>query len=135
MSKEKPKKKLKYVTLIWEMLPESVSYYVIPREAIEKVDRQMLRACHNNWINATDVNTDNADRDTVNRSLCRLLNLLTDPAASWITDDYRMDQADACQVSVKELGEILGKWHEYKLDTEHPRTLPRSKLYRSGFLT
>lgn len=135
MSEEKPKKKLKYITLIWEELPEDVSYYVIPRLATEKADRQMLRACHNNWINGSGVNTDNAARDVVDRSLCRLLIILTDPAAEWITDTYRKDQAAGCRVGVKELGAMLGKWHRYKLDLEKPRTLPRSKLYRSGFLT
>ena len=134
MSEEKPKKKLKYVTLIWEKLPESVSYYVIPRMATEKIDRLMLKACHNNWLNSTAVNTDLADRDMVNRSLCRLLNLLTDPTAPWLNDEYRSEQADICRVNLDELAEMMGKWIPYKLDTSRPRTLPRSKLYRSGYL-
>ena len=132
--KKKKKKKLKYVTLIWEELPESISYYVIPRDEITKDDLRMLKACHNNWINSTAVDTTRADKDTVDRALCRLNNLLVDPSLDWLTDKYRDDQSDACGVSRKEFDEMLGKWFGFRLDTESPRTLPRSRLYRSGFL-
>ncbi len=134
-SESKPKRKLKYVTLMWEELPESVSIYVIPRLHIGKAEIKMLKACHNNWVGTNAVNTDRADKDTVNRSLCRLSNMLLDPSHAWITQDYRLDQADACGVGIAEFNALLGKWSGYKLGTDEPRTLPRSRLYRSGFVS
>lgn len=133
--KKKKKKKLKYVTLIWEELPENISYFVIPREYLTKEDLKMLKACHNNWINATAVDTTRADKATVDHALCRLNNLLVSPDHDWVkTDRYREEQAEASGVSLKEFDKLLGKWHGFKIDTENPRTIPRSKLYRSGFL-
>ena len=134
MTDKKKKKKLKYVTLIWEELPENVSYYVIPSEAIDKVDLKMLKACHNNWINSVAVDSSRADKDTVDRALLRINNLLVDPTLEWLNDKYRDDQADSCGLTREEFDAVLGKWHDFKLDTESPRTLPRSRLYRSGFL-
>lgn len=131
---KKKKKKLKYVTLVWEELPERISYFVIPQDMIAKEDIRMLEACHNNWINSTAVDTARADRDTVDRALCRINNMLVDPTLKWLTEKYREDQADACRVSREEFDGLLGKWHEFQIDTESPRTLPRSRLYRSGFL-
>ena len=134
-SESKPKRKLKYVTLMWEELPESVSLYVIPRDHIGKEEIRMLKACHNNWIGTDAVNTDRADKDVVNRGLCRLNNMLVDPGLSWITQEYRVYQAAACGVSLMEFNALLGRWSGYRLDTDKPRTLPRSRLYRSGFVS
>jgi len=134
MTDKKKKKKLKYVTLVWEELPENISYYVIPREVVTKADIKMLKACHNNWINATAVDTTRADKETVDQALCTLNNILVDPSLEWINDKYRDEQAGYCGVTRKEFDEFVGKWNGYKLDTEGPRTLPRSRLYRSGFL-
>lgn len=132
--KKKKKKKLKYVTLLWEELPEAVSFYVIPRLLISKEDLRMLKACHNNMINSGSVDTSFADEGMVNQSLIRLSNILMDPDTEWVTDKYREDQAEACGMSREEFDDILGKWHDRKLSTGSPRTLPRSRLYKSGFL-
>ncbi len=135
MTDKKKKKKLKYVTIIWEELPENISYYVVPREEVEKADLRMLKACHNNWINSTAVDTSRADKETVDRALVRINNMLMDPNLEWLTAEYRDEQADACGISRKEFDALLGKWFSYRLNTENPRTLPRSRLYRTGFLT
>lgn len=134
MTKKKPKKKLKFVTLIWEQLPEAVTFFIIPRSKITKDDLKMLKACHGNFVNSVSVNVDLADKETVNASLIRLLNMLEDPSADWLDDKYRDDQADGCNMTREDFDAIVGKWHSYKLDATEPRTIPRSKLYRSGFL-
>ena len=46
------KRKLQYITLMWEELPESVSVFVIPRSAITKSDIKLLKACHSNYPGA-----------------------------------------------------------------------------------
>ncbi len=134
MTDKEPKKKLKYITIIWEELPENVSYFVVPRSEITKEDLRMLKACHNNWLNATAVDTARADKKTIDRSLVRLNSILVNPELDWLSGKYRDEQAENCGLSREEFDELLGKWYSYRLNTDSPRTLPRSKLYRTGFL-
>lgn len=128
------KKKLKYVTLIWEELPESIKVFVIPTSDIDKVDVKMLRACHRNYVNASGKFTGLVDASEIDAALIRLMNTLTDPDASWITDGYREEQAEQLDMTVEEFNGVLGRWFQHKVESEKPMTLPRSKLYRSGFL-
>ena len=134
MTDKEPKKKLKYITIIWEELPENVSYFVVPRSEITKEDLRMLKACHNNWLNATAVDTARADKKTIDRSLVRLNSILVNPELDWLSNKYRDEQAENCGLPREEFDELLGKWYSYRLNTDSPRTLPRSKLYRTGFL-
>ena len=130
---EKKKKKINYITLIWEEMPESISYYIVPRSEIDRPDLLMLKAAHDNFINAGSVNTDRADRDTVDWALCRLNNMIVDPELECWTDDYREEQAEYCKISREEFDELLGSWFKFKQDMHKPKTIPRSRLYRSGF--
>lgn len=129
------KRKLKYVTLLWEELPESMSVFVIPTSDIEKPDIAMLRACHNNYINAAGRFTELVKAEAIDAALIRILNLLTDPNASWITAEYKVEQAEQLDMGAKEFKKLFGRWFQHKVETGKPMTLPRSKLYRSGFLT
>jgi len=128
------KRKLKYVTLIWEELPESIKVFVIPTSDIEKPDVKMLRACHRNYVNAAGKYTELVKAELIDAALIRLYNLLTDPDADWITDGYRKEQAEQLDMSKAEFDELLGRWFQYRVESDKPMTLPRSKLYRSGFL-
>jgi hypothetical protein len=130
---KKKRRKHNYVTLIWEELPEDVKIFVIPREDIEKEDLLTLRTCHNNYLGSVSADTSRATKEEVDVALVRLLNMLTDPEAEWISDKYKADQAEQLDASLEELEEILGKWHKHLLDRNGPRTLPRSKMYRSGY--
>lgn len=132
---EKKKRKLQYITLMWEQLPEEVNIFIVPREAIEKPDIKMLRACHRNYIGAASHNTTSAEPIEIDRALCRLNNMVLDPSLEWINKIYVKSEADQLNISMKEFAKIIGKWHEFKVDSEIPCTLPRSKFYRSGFLS
>ena len=128
------KRKLKYVTLIWEELPESIKIFVIPRSAIDKPDIRMLRACHRNYVNAAGKFTELAKAEEIDVALIRLYNTLTDPDADWATDSYKDEQAEQLNMNRDEFNAIFGRWFQYEADSGKPKTLPRSKLYRSGFM-
>jgi hypothetical protein len=129
------KRKLQYITLIWEELPECVKIFIIPRSKIEKKEIRMLRACHRNYINAAGRFTELASAADIDKALVTVLNMITDPEASWITDEYIQHQADQLNVDRKDFMKIFGKWSEFEIVSERPHTIPRSKMYRSGFLT
>jgi len=128
------KRKLKYVTLIWEELPESIKVFVIPTSDISKEEVAMLRACHRNYVNSASKFTELASAGEIDVALIRLTQLLTDPSAKWITDKYREEQAEQLYMDTVEFNKMLGRWFQYQVDSDKPKTLPRSKLYRSGFL-
>jgi hypothetical protein len=128
------KRKLQYVTLIWEELPESIKLFVIPRSAMGKADIRMLRACHRNYINAVGKCTDLATAQEIDLALVTLFNLITDPTASWVTDRYRNEQAEQLDMERADFDSMFGQWHQFMVDSESPQTLPRSKMYRSGYL-
>jgi hypothetical protein len=128
------KRKLQYITLMWEELPESVSVFVIPRSAITKADIKMLRACHLNYAGSVSHNTSAAEPLEIDRSLCRLNNIVLDPSHDWVNKMYIKSESDQLNISTDDFSEILGKWHQFKVDVEKPCTLPRSKFYKSGYL-
>jgi hypothetical protein len=128
------KRKLQYVTLIWEELPESIKLFVIPRSALRKADIRMLRACHRNYINAVGKYTELATAKEIDVALITLFNLVTDPDASWVTDNYRNEQAEQLDMERRDFDSMFGQWHQFMVDSDAPQTIPRSKMYRSGYL-
>jgi len=129
------KRKLQYVTLLWEELPETIHVLVIPRSAIEKGDIRMHKACHCNYINSAAHVTEFAKPKEIDRSLVLLLNMLLNPNETWINKAYIDEQADQLGMTKSEFKGYLGRWYEFRIDQGKPMTLPRSKMYRSGMLT
>jgi len=132
---EKKKRKLQYVTLIWEELPTDIKIFVIPRSELRKEDIAMLKACHRNYVGATGRFTELvSSTQSIDRSLILLHNKITNPDADWITKSYIKDQADQLHMDPDEFDDIFGSWYRFRVDSEKPKTLPRSKMYRSGYL-
>jgi len=129
------KKKLQYVTLMWEELPEAIKIFVIPRSDIKKEDIKMLRACHGNYINAVGVDTTRASKEEVDHSLVRLYTMIRDPESEYIQRaDDRLREAEGANMELDEFEALLGVWHHLEIETESPCALPRSKFYRTGLL-
>ena len=128
------KRKLKYVTLIWEELPESMKVFIIPTSDIDKTDSLMLRACHMNYVNSIGRFTDLVNADVIDEALIRLMNMLTDPNANWINEEYKGKQANQLDLNKPEVEKLFGRWFKYMTEPGAPMTLPRSKMFRSGYL-
>ena len=82
----------------------------------------------NEWLRSA------AEPLEIDRSLCRLNNIVLDPSHDWVNKMYIKSEADQLNNSTDDFSEILGKWHQFKVDVEKPCTLPRSKFYKSGYL-
>lgn len=133
--KKKKKKELKYVTLIWEEIPESIRIYVIPKSEITSTDQKALRACHLNYIGADGLYTGLVDdKSLIESSLVRLSNYLVDPDAGWINEGYIEKASEEIGVDKDEMSKIIGKWHSFQVTGDKPFIAPRSKVYRSGHL-
>lgn len=130
----KGKKKLNYITIVWEELPDDLSFYVIPSSQINSEDLQMLKACHNNWIGSSYTDTKLANKEEIDKSLVRLHCMLSKSEESWFTDQYKSDIAENMGIDLDELDGLIGSWSEFKLSTEHPIVLPRSRFYRTGYM-
>lgn len=128
------KKKHNYVTLIWEEVPENIKIFIIPRSNIDEDDKLMLRACHNNYINSSSMDTSRAPEEFVDKSLSRLSDMLADPKGNWVDESYVEMRASELNITKSEFIKFFGKWQKYMIETSAPYTLPRSKLYRSGFM-
>jgi len=128
------KRKLQYVTLLWEELPEEIRIFVIPRSEMDKADLRMLRACHLNYLGAAGKYTEHAESREIDIALVRILNMLTDPDASYLSENYRAEQAEQLDMDIDSFNELVGSWKRFELDCDSPRTIPRSKMYRSGYL-
>lgn len=125
------KKKIKYVTLIWERLPESISIFIIPRKAISKNDLKILKACHLNYINSASAYTDLIkDRSFIEESLLTLCDYVSN--TDLIDDEYLELLTKDRGIGKKELEKRFGKWAKYEKNDDQPFILPRSKFYRSG---
>lgn len=124
----KNKKRLNYVTLLWDELPESGSVFVIPRVFISKADIKTLKACNNVYISGYG-----ALKEHENYELLRLSSMIVDPENKWVNDSYKSDLKRDLRISDNEVDELVGKWYPFKLDMDKPRTIPRSKLFRSGY--
>ena len=117
---KKKKKKIKYVTLIWEELPESISIYLIPRRLINRDDAKMLNMCHNRYINTEPIIVDGITAAEITSALCRLNNILIDPKLDWIDDQYKHEQAEYCNMPYDAFCSVLGKWNKFKIDRTNP---------------
>ena len=99
---EKKKRKLQYVTLIWEELPTDIKIFVIPRSELRKEDIAMLKACHRNYVGATGRFTELvSSTQSIDRSLILLHNKITNPDADWITKSSPVGMVSAviCKTS------------------------------------
>lgn len=131
---KKKKKEAKYALLVWSLLPEKISFYMIPLKEIGKEGRKALRRAHGNYINALGAGDSEFSDEEINRSLLYLNEALTeDRNRDWIDDKYMTEQSDQLGVSVEEFDYLLGSWHQYKInDMKKPKSLPRVRLVESG---
>lgn len=132
--KAKKKKESKYVLLVWSLLPETISFYLIPLKEIGKEGRKALRRAHGNYINALAPEDGEFSDEEINRSLLYLNEaLIEDRSRDWIDDKYIAEQAEQLGVPVEEFDYLLGSWHKYKITRmKKPKSLPRVRLVESG---
>jgi hypothetical protein len=133
----KKKKSPKHVFLVWTCFPEYVDMYLIPLEGLEKREKLWLRRCHGNLINASDtVFNGDYTQEQIDEALTMVSALISNPNAEWLAKDpeYFERQAESYKMSVEEFTDLYGSWHEHKLELVKPKTLPRARLIRSGFI-
>lgn len=131
--KKKKESKHKYVLLVWSLLPEKISFYLIPLKEIGKSGRKALRRAHGNYINAGPVG-DEFSEEEINRSLLYVNEaLVEDRNRDWINEKYIAEQAEQLGIPVEEFDYLLGSWHKYRIDDmKKPKSLPRVRLVESG---
>lgn len=138
MSKKKPttkrKRKPKFILLVWAMLPEDLAYYLIPLEDIDRHQQRALRRAHRHYVGAV-VEDGEFKAEDINRSLMLINELLvSDTTRSYINDKYFEDSAEQLGMEPDEVRALIGTWHQYKLDKEKIRTIPRARLIESGII-
>ncbi len=102
--------KEKYVLLIWEEIPESTKFFLIPIE-IANDHAEYLEEAHNKFINSDD---ENDGLNFLNMAVC-------EPGQKWDDDVPFKDCA--------------GLFHEYLYDVTKPITGTNIKaVYLSGFV-
>jgi len=94
----------------------------------------MLRMCHGKYVNTVIEGDGKFSVEDIERSLTILSDRLVDPSADWITDKYIKEQAENAGIEVDVYRNIVGSWRGHKLDMSTPKTLPRSKVFVSGFV-
>lgn len=97
-----------YTLLIWEMLPEEVSMYVIPNSVIDEEKREILNKSHKKIINCDD--------DTENT------NILSSMIA---------ESKEYADPSIDE--KLLTIWGQYEEECSKPLDKVITNVYWSGF--
>lgn len=131
---EKKKTKIQSVLLCWNVIPEEIFYYNIPRKILSKEHIKMFRACHNSFINSVISPSEEFSEDEIHRYLSMLSDAICDPTTDFIDDDYKKMRASELEISVSEFEDLLGLFCEYKIDLSKPKNFKAVKLVLSGFM-
>lgn len=94
--------------LVYNEVPENVSFYVIPNSVITERQRHWLHQAHNKLVNNDEMN-DGME------FLCAALQ----ENESYVAEGWK---------------EFAGIYHQYKLANECPFKLPINRVYYSGFV-
>ena len=134
----KKKKPPKHVLLIWNAF-EDFDLFLIPLEDCTAEQRNFLRRVHGNMINAGST-TFNGDftEEQIDEALSMVNELIADPNAEWLTKersaDYFEKQAESFSMSLDDFKALYGNWHQYRLDSAKPQSIPRARVVQSGFI-
>jgi hypothetical protein len=129
------KKKPKHALLIWNEIPEKVSYFLIPLEDLEKTQRAWLRRCHGNYVNAAGTTFNGKfTQKQIDKALIMICEMVQDPNADWLVNDpeYYERQAKQYKMDVDEFTNLHGSWFGYKIRLNKPAIIPRCRLVESG---
>ena len=137
---DKGRKRLSWITLIWEKIPEGVDIFIIPVNEISNREKRWLRLVNGRHI---------AKRDTVGMSITHpedvaiafsnvMRMIYSDGRLPWPYDEIvhniqNFDESVPREALDEEIVRVkkFGKWFKYKI-SEGAKTLPRSRLYISG---
>ncbi len=133
ISREKVNKKIKHVLLMWNTKDEDINCYLIPLQEIKKEQRNWLRRCHKNYINSSGTTFNGPfEEEQINYAVMIVHELIADPEAKWLPQNYFKKQAKQFGVSSKEFKSMYGSWKKYQLNLAIPKTIPQCKIVQSG---
>jgi len=134
---KKKKNSPRHVLLIWEWFSNESDLYLIPLEELDKRQRLWLRRCHGNYVNAGGT-TFNGDftQEQIDESLAMVTELLGDPNSEWLKNDpeYFERQSKSFNMDIEDFKKLYGSWSGYKIAQAKPKTIPRARVVKSGFM-
>jgi len=126
------KKRLCWVTLIYEIIPESVDIYVIPKSHLVKGDLATLKRTNNECLIAPK-SFHPGPLDQI-RTMSQVQSPCKDTLAKlrllWYVREDPESLIDYSDLSSFFSGCEKGKWSSFRLG-ESQRIIPRSRVYRS----
>lgn len=131
---EKKKSKIQSVLLCWNIIPEDIEFYNIPRNILSKDHMKMFRACHNKIINCDITPSEEFTEDEIQYHLSMLSDSIADLSKGFFDDEYVKTRSDELGISTSEFKQLLGVFHKYKINNDKPKNFRAIKLIVSGFL-